>query len=74
MVLKKELKYPMSAASRTALITKEGNCRKEVNSGGRESGSMNKYMCVYMCHMCMCGVHMSMHRQVNFMYNVYVEK
>lgn len=32
-------------------------------------------MCVYMyIHMCMCGVHMSMHRQVNFMYNVYVEK
>lgn len=25
-------------------------------------------------HVCMCGVHMSMHRQVNFMYNVYVEK
>lgn len=25
-------------------------------------------------HMCMCGVHMSMHRHVIFMYNVYVEK
>ena len=34
MVLKKELKYPMSAASRTALITKE-RLGKEVNSGGK---------------------------------------
>lgn len=36
---------------------------------------MNEYMCAYMyIHMCMCGVHMTMHRHVIFMYNVYVEK
>lgn len=45
MVLKKELKYPMSAVSRTALITK-GLGRKSIQEG-RESGCMNKYVYIY---------------------------